>query len=72
MLVIFTSGIIRGAIAFGLVLGISSVPNYSVIKTTCLSLVLFTTILIGGLMGLIIKTLFELKEKSDKKKAFLD
>jgi len=47
-------GMIRGAIAFGLVLKIdSSVANREVIVTTCLSLVIVTTILFGSTIGVL-------------------
>lgn len=45
------SGVIRGAIAFGLVLKLdSNLPNRSVIITTVLTLVISTTIIFGALM----------------------
>ena len=53
LIVIFFSGTIRGAIAFGLVLSVNS-KNVKVIKSTCLILVLFTTVVLGGMMGLVI------------------
>ena len=50
---------IRGAIAFGLVLRIGSeFENRNVIVTTCLTLVLFTTIIFGSTVGLLSKCLF--------------
>lgn len=47
------AGLIRGAIAFGLVLRIdgASVTNRSVIVTTCLTLVVFTTVFFGATVG---------------------
>jgi len=47
------AGLIRGAIAFGLVLRINgdTVGNRSVIVTTCLSLVVFTTVFFGATVG---------------------
>ena len=43
------AGLIRGAVAFGLVLRIDkSVENRPVIVTTALSLVVFTTVLLGS------------------------
>jgi hypothetical protein len=42
------AGMIRGAVAFGLVLRIDDVPNKEVIITTSLSLVAFTTIFFGS------------------------
>lgn len=51
---------IRGAIAFGLVLKINnSFPNRDVIVTTSLALVIFTTVVFGTLMPLINKCLFK-------------
>ena len=50
---------IRGAIAFGLVLRVDkSVTNRSVILTTCLTLVVFTTVFLGATVGLVQKCLF--------------
>ena len=47
------AGLIRGAIAFGLVLRIdNSVSNRPVIITTCLTLVVFTTIFFGATVGM--------------------
>lgn len=43
------AGLIRGAVAFGLVLRIDmSVANRSVIVTTSLTLVVFTTVILGS------------------------
>jgi len=54
LLFIWYAGLIRGAIAFGLVLRVDAdVPNRSVIVTTCLSLVVFTTIVFGSSVGLL-------------------
>lgn len=48
------AGMIRGAIAFGLVLRLDgSTENRSVIVTTSLSLVIVTTVLYGGTLGLL-------------------
>ena len=59
LLFIWYAGLIRGAIAFGLVLRIESdVANRSVIVTTCLTLVVFTTIFFGSTVGLLGKCLF--------------
>ena len=56
---IWYAGMIRGAIAFGLVLRIGSeFENRNVIVTTCLTLVLFTTIIFGSTVGLLSKCLF--------------
>lgn len=60
LLFIWYAGLIRGAIAFGLVLRISGdVINRSVIVTTCLSLVVFTTVFFGSTVGLLGKCLFD-------------
>lgn len=47
------AGLIRGAIAFGLVLRIDGgdVEHRSVIVTTCLTLVVFTTVFFGATVG---------------------
>jgi len=56
---IWYAGLIRGAIAFGLVLRIDdTIPNRDVIVTTCLSLVVVTTILFGSTVGVLGKCLF--------------
>ena len=56
---IWYAGLIRGAIAFGLVLRIDTTfENRNVIVTTCLTLVLFTTIFFGSTVGLLSKCLF--------------
>lgn len=51
--IIYFAGLIRGAIAFGLVLSLRS-ANFTLIKSNTLLLVLFTTILIGGMMSFIV------------------
>ena len=51
---------IRGAVAFGLVLRIDNhVVNRSVIVTTSLTLVIFTTIFLGSTVATINKVLFK-------------
>ncbi len=60
------AGQIRGAVAFGLVLRVDhSIANRSVIITTALSLVVFTTVVLGSTVATISKILFgkELEEK---------
>lgn len=55
---LYCGGMIRGAIAFGLVLRLDhSLPNREVIITTSLSLVIFTTLLFGTLMPILGKVL---------------
>ena len=55
------AGLIRGAIAFGLVLRIDNdvYENRDVIVTTSLSLVIFTTVLFGSTVGLVSNCLFK-------------
>mmetsp|Transcript_23334 Transcript_23334/g.16603 ORF Transcript_23334/g.16603 Transcript_23334/m.16603 type:complete len:83 (+) Transcript_23334:1166-1414(+) len=54
LIFIWYAGMIRGAIAFGLVLRIDhSIPNRDVIVTTCLALVVCTTIVFGSTVGLL-------------------
>jgi len=57
LLFVWYAGLIRGAIAFGLVLRIDHndvlFPNRLVITTTCLTLVLFTTIFFGSTVGML-------------------
>ena len=57
---IWYAGMIRGAIAFGLVLRIdgSKFANRDVIVTTSLSLVVFTTVIFGSTVGILSKALF--------------
>jgi len=53
------AGMIRGAVAFGLVLKIDKdVANRSVIVTTSLGLVVFTTVIMGSTVALIQRCLF--------------
>ena len=66
LLFIWYAGMIRGAIAFGLVLKIDkSSPNRSVIVTTSLALVIFTTVVFGSTMAMVSKSLFNDKEEND-------
>jgi ABC-type transporter Mla maintaining outer membrane lipid asymmetry permease subunit MlaE len=63
---------IRGAIAFGLVLKIDKkiFKNADIIITTTLSLVIFTTVFFGAILGLLQNCLFgKSKEDDDKYKA---
>jgi NhaP-type Na+/H+ or K+/H+ antiporter len=63
---IWYAGLIRGAIAFGLVLRINdSFPNRNVIITTSLSLVIFTTVIFGSTVGLVSKCLFRKSAEED-------
>lgn len=64
---IWFAGMIRGAIAFGLVLRIEEdeVKNRDVIVTTSLALVIFTTVVFGSLLGVLQKCLAEKPEKVD-------
>lgn len=67
------AGLIRGAIAFGLVLRIS--PNFAgrdLIVTTCLSLVVFTTILFGSTIGLLGSCLFPKHKEEEVEKDGID
>lgn len=57
---IWFAGMIRGAIAFGLVLRIDDdFKNRDVIVTTSLALVIFTTVVFGSLLGVLQKCLQE-------------
>jgi len=59
LIFIWYAGMIRGAIAFGLVLRIDdSVPAKKLITTTCLTLVVFTTIAFGSTVGVLGDCLF--------------
>jgi len=57
---------IRGAIAFGLVLRIDGkkFTNRGVIVTTSLKLVVFTTVVFGSLLGMLQKYLFGKEDES--------
>lgn len=64
---IWCAGLIRGAIAFGLVLRIDdSYAARDLIVTTCLSLVLITTIVFGSTVGLIGDCLFKKVDESQE------
>jgi NhaP-type Na+/H+ or K+/H+ antiporter len=69
LIFVWYAGMIRGAIAFGLVLRIDkSFVNRDVIVTTSLSLVVFTTVVFGSTVGVIGKCLFrDVKEEEQKK-----
>ena len=57
---LYCGGMIRGAIAFGLVLRLDhSLPNRQVIITTSLCLVILTTLLFGSLMPILSKVLLK-------------
>ena len=66
---IWYAGMIRGAIAFGLVLRIDGTKfaNRDVIVTTSLSLVVFTTVIFGSTVGLLSKALFKNSEEEKHK-----
>ena len=54
LIFIWYAGMIRGAIAFGLVLRIEGIgENEEVIVTTALMLVVFTTVVFGSTVGLL-------------------
>lgn len=57
---IWFAGMIRGAIAFGLVLNIDGkeFASRDIIVTTTLSLVILTTMVLGGILGLVQVCLF--------------
>lgn len=65
LIFIWYAGMIRGAIAFGLVLRIdgNTFKNRDVIVTTSLSLVVFTTVVFGSTVGILSKFLFKEDEK---------
>lgn len=71
LIFIWYAGLIRGAIAFGLVLRIDkSFAGRDLIVTTCLSLVLISTILFGSTVGLLELCLFpKTKETQEEKEA---
>jgi len=60
------AGLMRGCIAFGLVLRMGyEVLNRSVIVTSCLTLVVASTIVLGSTIGVFGKCLFPDKPKDD-------
>jgi hypothetical protein len=67
---IWYAGMIRGAIAFGLVLRIDGreFKNRDVIVTTSLSLVVFTTVVCGSTVGLLSNIFFDHAESEDYEK----
>ena len=68
LIFIWYSGLIRGAIAFGLVLRIEpSFAGRDLIVTTCLSLVVVTTIVFGSTVSLVSYCLFGDVHKKAKK-----
>lgn len=72
LLFIWYAGMIRGAIAFGLVLKIDpSSPNRSVIVTTSLALVIFTTVVFGSTVGVVSKCLFDDKKETEDTDTFV-
>lgn len=60
LIFVWYAGMIRGAIAFGLVLRIDGTQykNRDVIVTTSLALVVFTTVFYGSTVGMLSKCLF--------------
>ena len=72
MIFIWYAGMIRGAIAFGLVLRIDGehYKNRDVIVTTSLSLVVFTTVVFGSTVGLLSKCLFPDEVEADETAIF--
>lgn len=69
LIFIWYAGMIRGAIAFGLVLRIdgNKFANRDVIVTTSLSLVVFTTVVFGSTVGILSKFLFKNQEEKKPK-----
>ena len=64
------AGLIRGAIAFGLVLRIdNSFAGRDLIVTTCLSLVLISTVVFGSTIGLVSACLFPVGKDVEEKDA---
>ena len=67
LLFIWYAGLIRGAIAFGLVLRIDkSVPNRDVIVTTSLTLVVVSTVFFGSTVGVLGKCLFAKEKEAEQ------
>jgi len=69
LIFIWYSGLIRGAIAFGLVLRIEdSFAGRDLIVTTCLSLVLISTVVFGSTIALVGSCLFPEETKNVEEK----
>jgi NhaP-type Na+/H+ or K+/H+ antiporter len=67
------AGMIRGAVAFGLVLRVDkAIPQRSVIVTTALSLVVFTTVVLGSTVATVGKCLLVPENLGSKKDAHVD
>lgn len=68
LIFIWYAGLIRGAVAFGLVLRINPADsvNRSVIVTASLSLVVLTTVVFGSTVGLVGKLLFDQSESASQ------
>ena len=70
LLFICYGGMIRGAIAFGLVLKIPTNPtinpNKGIIVTTTLALVIITTVVFGSFMPIVQKCLFPVEDKDSE------
>ena len=62
--IVWFAGLVRGAIAFGLILSVDG-PNQKLIKITCLSLVLITMMLFGGVMPKFISILLPHAKRDD-------
>ena len=62
--IVWFAGLVRGAIAFGLILSVDG-PNKNLIKITCLSLVLITMMLFGGVMPKYISILLPYAKQDD-------
>jgi NhaP-type Na+/H+ or K+/H+ antiporter len=61
---LFYSGLMRGSIAFGLVLRISEdFPDRDIILTTCLAMIVITTIIFGSTTGLMARLLLRSEEE---------
>lgn len=69
LIFVWYAGMIRGAIAFGLVLRITPADsiNRDCIVTTCLSVVVITTVFFGSTVGLISKAFFSGEQESQLK-----
>jgi sodium/hydrogen exchanger-like protein 6/7/sodium/hydrogen exchanger 8 len=67
--IVWFAGLVRGAIAFGLILSVDG-PNKNLIKITCLSLVLITMMLFGGVMPKYISILLPWAKRDDQAMKF--
>eukprot|EP01016_Furgasonia_blochmanni_P012276 TRINITY_DN1590_c0_g2_i2.p1 TRINITY_DN1590_c0_g2~~TRINITY_DN1590_c0_g2_i2.p1 ORF type:complete len:553 (-),score=167.50 TRINITY_DN1590_c0_g2_i2:168-1826(-) len=70
--IIWFSGLIRGAIAFALVIQIDGIKNKNLVLTTTLGIVLITTIGLGAIMPKFIAVMLRLKSNAESNRTSLE